>query len=74
MALKKLTQAGINRVIWHLLKRVGGKINIPERAIDGVNTDDAIRIDYDPSLKTFTFSLHKIKKPEDAIIVQPGLN
>ena len=61
MANKQLSQTGINRVMWHLLRtQQDGKFTIPEHAIDRPNPEDAIRIDYDPSVKSFTLSAHKI--------------
>ena len=74
MAGKQLTQAGLNKVIWSLLRRVGGKFTISERAIETPDPDDAIRIQHDPSIKSFTLSLHKVKKEDKSLIIQPGMN
>jgi hypothetical protein len=72
---KTLSQVGLNRVIWHLLKtQPDGRFTIPEHAIDEPNPEDAIRIDYDPSVKSFTLSAHKIRAPRPSLIIQPGPN
>jgi len=77
MSRKTLSQAGLNRVIWHLLReRQDGKFTIPENAIDKPNPEDAIQIQYDPSVKSFTLSAHKIKanrKEVSSIILPSGV-
>lgn len=74
MPNKQLTQAGINRCIWAMLKQLGGKFVISEREVERTNTEDAIRIDHDPSIQTFTMSIHKVKNKKDSLIIQPGMN
>ncbi len=74
MAGKHLTQTGLNRAMWFMLKSLGGKVTIPERAIEKPNPDDAMQIQYDPSVKSFTFSLHKVKEQKQSLIIQPGMN
>ncbi len=74
MPNKKLTQVGLNRAMWVMLRRLGGKITIPEGALERPNPDDAMQIQYDPSVKSFTFSLHKVKEQKQSLIIQPGRN
>lgn len=74
MPNKQLTQTGLNRAMWVMLKRLGGKTTIPEGALEQPNPDDAMQIQYDPSIKSFTFTLHKVKTPEKSRIIQPGMN
>lgn len=72
---KQLTQAGINRAMWIMLRKLGGKTTIPEGALEQPNKDDAMQIQYDPSVKSFVFSLHKIKpgaKPVASKIIIPN--
>ena len=73
MPNKQLTQTGINRAMWIMLKKLKGKITIPGRALEEPNTDDAMQIQYDPSTDSFTFSLHKIPDEKKSPIIQ-GLN
>ena len=61
MTVKNLTQVGMHRAMWVMLKRLGGKIVIPERQIESPNQDDAMKIQYDPATKVFVLSLHKVK-------------
>lgn len=74
MPNKKLTQTGLNRAMWVMLKRLGGKITIPEGALEKPNPDDAMQIQYDPSVRSFTLSLHKVKEKTKSLIIQPGMN
>lgn len=74
MPNKKLTQTGLNRAMWYMLKSLGGKVTIPERAIEKPNPEDAMQIQYDPTVKSFTLSLHKVKTEEKSLIIQPGMN
>lgn len=74
MPHKQLTQAGLNKVIWHLLKRIGGKFTISEKAVEAPSLTAAIRIDHDAATKTFTLSLQKVKKPKQSLIIQPSMN
>ena len=65
------------RSIWHLLKtQQDGRFSIPEHAIEEPSPEDAIRVDYDPSIKTFTLSAHKVKVPDkvtsSSIIIPNG--
>ncbi len=58
-----------------MLKKLGGKHTIPERALEQPNVDDAMQIQYDPSTKSFTFSLHKVKGEKKSPIIQlPGIH
>ncbi len=68
MPHKQLTQAGLNRAMWIMLKRLGGKVAIPERLLEQPNPDDAIEIKYDPSVKSFVFELHKVRAQDKSII------
>ena len=68
MPNKELSQAGLNRVMWHLLrKQKDGRFTIPLNAIDQPNPEDAIQIQYDPSVKSFTLSAHKIRPNAKAV-------
>ncbi len=74
MAGKQLTQAGLNKTIWNMLKRLGGKFQITEHEL-AVMSDDAIKIQHDPVTKTFYFSLCQAKEDEKSNILLPnGLN
>jgi len=77
MSNKTLTQTGLNRVIWHLLKgRKDGKFTIHERDIEQPNPEEAIKINYDSSSKSFILSAHKIKanrKEASSIILPSGV-
>ena len=72
MAGKQLTQAGINRVIWHLLKKVGGKFVISEADL-AMDSEDAIKIQHHPSDDVFVFELAKAP-PEKKTVISRGLN
>lgn len=74
MPNKQLTQTGINRAMWIMLKKLGGKITIPEGALESPNVDDAMQIQHDPSTKRFVFSLHKVKGEKKSPIIQLGRN
>ena len=77
MINKKLTQTGLNRVIWHLLReRQDGKFTIHERDIEQPNPEEAIKINYDSSSKSFILSAHKIRadrKEVSSIILPSGV-
>lgn len=76
MANKQLSQAGLNRVIWHLLRTQNdGKFTIPESAIMP-NPEAAVKIQYDSSTKSFILSAHVInplERKESTIILPNGL-
>ena len=54
---RNLTQAGMNRVIWHMLKALNGKFTISYKDLQAVNPDIAIRVDHIESTDTFEFQL-----------------
>lgn len=74
MANKRITQKGMHKVLWKLLKKAGGTFTISDREITEARPNDAVRIVYDPSIKSFTLSLHKLKESDQLsdIIVTPG--
>ena len=75
MAGKQLTQVGLNRAMWLMLKRLGGKIIIPEHLIENPNQEDAMKIQHDPAMKVFVFSLHKVKDNANiSKIIVPRMN
>lgn len=73
MPNKKLTQTGLNRAMWIMLHKLEGKIIIPEGLLEKPNVEDAIQIQYDPSIKSFIFSLHKVRENQTSVILQPGM-
>ena len=56
---RELTQAGMNRVIWHMLKALGGKFTISYKKLEAVNSEIAIRVDHIESTDTFALSLQR---------------
>lgn len=72
MAGEELTQAGLNKVIWKMLAALGGKFTISEKYLNEVN-DDAIKIQHDPSTKTFIFTSIRAAKGNSRLIL-PNLN
>ena len=66
----------MNRVLWKLLKAVGGTITITNRELEIIDKDMGIRITHTESTDTFTLTLHKIAQPiaraKAAGIVMPG--
>ena len=72
MPNKQLTQTGLNRAMWIMLKKLGGKINIPGRLLEMPNPNDAMQVQYDPGSDSFTLSLHKVKEQKQSIIIQQG--
>ena len=57
-----------------MLRALKGKFTISEREVENVTPEDAMQIQYDPSVKSFTFSLHKIESQQKSLIVEPGMN
>lgn len=57
---RNLTQAGMNRVIWHMLKALGGTFKISHKDLEAVNPDIAIRVDHTESTDIFTLSLQHL--------------
>ena len=68
---KRLTQTGINRAMWIMLKCLNGRVVIPGRALEEPNVDDAMQIQHDPSTDSFIFTLHKVKGEKKSPIIQP---
>ncbi len=60
----------MNRILWRLLKAVGGKFVISNKDLEATNRTIGIRIDHIESTDTFVLQLHKIiqPKPESNII------
>ncbi len=70
---KQLTQAGLNMVIWKMLKDLGGKFVITEHELNQVK-EEAIRIDYDAAGQAFVLRLCKTPKSVESKIITPGMN
>lgn len=70
MAGKQLTQAGINKTIWNMLRQLGGKFHITEQELARVSAD-AIKIQHDPATKTFYFSICEVRDEEKSNLVFP---
>ena len=73
MTGKQLTQTGLNRAMFIMLKRLGGQIAIKEHAIENPSPEDAMKVQHDPASKVFVFSLHRVRKSISQILV-PGRN
>ncbi len=72
---KELNQVGLNRAMFVMLKWLGGRIVIKAHEIENGNTDDAMKIQYDPDSKVFVFTLHKAKDNENiSRLLIPGRN
>ena len=71
---KELTQTGLNRAMWIMLKKLGGKIVIPEYDIEKSNVEDAMLIQHCPNEHMFVFSLHKVKDNNISNIIIPSRN
>ena len=50
----------MNRVIWYMLKALGGKFKISYKDLQTVNQDVAIRVDHTESDDTFLLSLQRL--------------
>ena len=75
MPNKQLTQTGLNRALFQMVKKLGGKVVIPDIALAVPNPDDAMLIQYHPNEKVFVFSLHKVKDNKNiSSIIIPGVN
>jgi len=70
---KELTQTGLNRAMWIMLKKLGGKVVIRESDLENPNHEDAMLIQHSPNEHVFVFSLHKTKKSMSNIII-PSVN
>ncbi len=75
MANKHLTQQGLNRVIFKILKMLPDqKIVISERELEQKSLD-AIKIQHDPTTKQFVLSVHRLKRKEvKSTLILPGMN
>ena len=72
---KELTQAGLNRAMWIMLKKLGGKIAISEHQIEIPNAEDAMLVQHCPNEHMFVFSLHKVKDNKNiSNIIIPSRN
>ena len=69
---KVLTQTGLNRAMYIMLRKLGGKIVIRDSDIDSPDKEDAMLIQYHPSDHVFVLSLHKAKDENNIII--PSMN
>ncbi len=65
---KHLTQAALNRAIWILVRRLGGKVVISEQEI-GIPSDDALKIQHYPKDGNFVFTLTKEAEGEKSPII-----
>ena len=75
MAQKKmLTQEGLNKVIWKLLKKNGGSVVITEQELAEVRME-AIMVQHDSRHRAFRLSLTKPQKVETrSNLILPGRN
>ena len=77
---KQLTQVGLNRAMWIMLKRLLASekrdvVIIHEKHLEMPNLDDAMKIQYDPLVGAFIFSLHKAKDNKNiSSLIVPGRN
>ena len=71
---KTLTQEGLNKVIWKLLKKNGGSIIITEQELDEVRSE-AIMVQHDKRHRAFRLSLTRPQKVETrSNLILPGMN
>ncbi len=63
MPHRELNQTGMNRVLWYMLKALGGKFEITNRELETLNRDLGIRITHHAIEDKFTLELHKILQP-----------
>ena len=72
---KELTQTGLNRAMWIMLKKLGGKVIINERDLENPNKEDAMLVQHCPNEHCFVLSLHKVKDNKNiSNIIIPSLN
>ena len=75
MQRKQLTQTGLNRAMWIMLRKLGGRVVIREHDLENPNIEDAMEIQHDPAAKVFVFSLHKVKDNKNiSRIIIPSRN
>lgn len=65
---KQLTQAAINRVIWLMLRRLGGKFVCSEQDIE-TPSDDALKIQHYPGDQNFVFTMTKEAEAKESNII-----
>ena len=58
---KELTQMGLNRAMFLMLKKLGGKVVISEGEIEHSNKEDAMLIQHHPADHVFVLSLHRVR-------------
>lgn len=77
MPHRQLTQAGMNRVVWKMLKALGGTFTISNRELDIIDPNIAVRVDHQASTDTFKFTLQRLNdivKDKNKIIIAPDFN
>lgn len=57
---RQLTQAGMNRAIWHMLRALKGRFTISFKQLQAVDPNIAIRVDHIESTDTFVLSLQRL--------------
>ena len=58
---KKLTQKGLNLILWEIIRIHGGIYNIKHGYLESLPKDAAIRIDYDSSSDNFVLRTIRVE-------------
>ncbi len=72
---RELNQVGMNMMVWHMLKAMGGSFTISNKVLEGIDPNVAVRVDHKASTDTFTLTLQRLQDmaKDKSIIIQPHL-